>query len=159
MGTSDSDVRVSLAQPGDFLAVAQLDRLAWLDYPNGEVLADGEHTWRIWCELGLVVVAWAGAQAVGAALAFPCRDGRYCLHKLMVHREQQGRGIGKAVMRDLLDRLDAERRTAFLTVNPDNVKAVALYQSLGFTQCVRVEGYYRPDEHRLVLTRPSRANP
>lgn len=46
------------ALPNDFLAVSALDRKAWANLLHGnEVIPDGEHTWRMWCEHALMFVA------------------------------------------------------------------------------------------------------
>ena len=43
------------------------------------------------------------------------------------------------------------RSDVLLTVNPLNQAAVKLYENFGYRIRERVEGYYRPHEHRYVM--------
>ncbi|NLF30283.1 MAG: GNAT family N-acetyltransferase [Planctomycetes bacterium] len=148
-------IDIRAATPDDFLAIAELDRRAWLQNRRGEFIPDGEHVWRCWCQCAITLVATDGTGVVGAAVAFPCIDGRYMVHKIFVDRDRRGRGIGGRLLGSLLERLDQRRATAFLTVDPVNAAALALYERHGFCEREFVKGYYRPDEDRFVLTRPA----
>lgn len=138
------------AKPEDFLQIAALDRIAWLD--TGEpFIADGEHAWRVWCEYGTVLLADAtqGTEtAAGAALMFPTNQQEIFLHKIMVHPEWRGQGMGTALMNHALQLAD---RPVLLTVNPENAAAVKLYENFGFQRHRYIKGYYRPHEHRLLM--------
>ena len=50
-----------------------------------------------------------------------------------------------------VDRLGVD---VFLTCDPANLAALALYRRWGFSERRFVAGFYRPDEDRYVLTRP-----
>jgi ribosomal protein S18 acetylase RimI-like enzyme len=145
---------IGRAIPSDFADIAALDRVAWRTSHHGTYIPDGEHAWRIWCEHALTYVARDGGRVVGAILAFPCLDGRFCLHKVMVARDRRGRGIGSDLFRALLAELDGREAATFLTVSPANAAALALYEKWGFTGRKLVHGYYRPQEDRYVMTRP-----
>ena len=147
------------ACPRDFLAVAALDRVAWQSSPDSEFIPDGEHVWRIWCEHALTYVARAGTDGVllGVVVAFPCVDGPYCLHKVMVTEAARGQGVGSRLFAALFEALDQRQAACFLTVFPGNAAAIKLYRNWGFTEEVFVPGYYRETEDRLVLTRPARS--
>lgn len=149
--------RIDRAVPDDFLAVAALDRNAWRQNANATFIPDGEHVWRIWCEHALTFVARdAQGDVVGAVLAFPCVGERlYCLHKIMIRREERGLGIAPQLMAALLTGIDRLGARIFLTVDPANAKALRLYEQWGFTDRQFVPGYYRAAEDRLVLTRPA----
>ena len=54
----------------------------------------------------------------------------------------QGRGIGRALLRDLLRA--AGRRAVHLEVRTDNAPAIALYESEGFTRIGVRRRYYQP---------------
>jgi ribosomal-protein-alanine N-acetyltransferase len=54
----------------------------------------------------------------------------------------QGRGIGRRLLRDLLDA--AGSRTVHLEVRTDNAPAIALYESEGFTRIGLRRRYYQP---------------
>ncbi len=145
------DLRTATAS--DFLAIAELDRRAWRGNRRGEFIPDGEHVWRVWCQCALTLVATAGDAVVGAAVAFPCTDGRYAVHKIFVDPARRGRGIGGRLLAALVERLDERGVTSFLTVDPVNEAALALYERHGFTERGFIKGYYRPQEDRFVLTR------
>ncbi len=142
------------AVPGDFLAIAALDRIVWTG-AHGRYIPDGEHVWRVWCEYAHVWVADSPAlpegpwtPVAGAALTFPTTGGALFLHKLFVHPACAGLGIGTALLRAALDAADAP---VLLTVDPANARALALYRTLGFTTRADIAGYYRPQEDRLLL--------
>jgi len=137
----------------DFLQISELDRVSWKDNRNGEFIPDGEHVWRIWCEHAIVGVADLHGSIGGVVLAFPCRDGTYCLHKIFVDRQRRGVGLGIALMDHILRIADDNKLILFLTVDPGNAKALALYRSSGFAGERLRAGYYRSSEDRLVLTR------
>ena len=160
---------VEVAGADDFLAVAALDRMAW---DAGVSVADGEHTWRVWCEHATVLlVRWPknpdpdpdpdhdGADptpAVAAALVlFPTQapDGGLFLHKIMVAPEWRGRGMGTALMAAAVARAQTP---VMLTVAPGNQAAVGLYQRYGFAVERYIENYYGPHKHRyLMIYRPN----
>lgn len=137
----------------DFLAIAELDRQAWLQNQQSEFIPDGEHTWRIWTEHGLVFVARSGDKILGAILAFPCHNDEYCLHKVFIDATHRGQGLGSRLFAVLLAEFDTRRITSFLTVDPVNEAAIALYVKYGFSQRTFVKGFYRESEDRFVLRR------
>ena len=144
--------KIKLAQPGHFLDVAALDRIAWPEEPD-TYIPDGEHAWRLWCEYATVLIAVESQSdqrelVTGALLMFPTNTSEIFLHKIMVHPDYRGKGIGSALMQQALE--DAQD-VVLLTVNPENTSAVKLYESFGFNVRTRVEGYYRPHEHRLIM--------
>jgi ribosomal-protein-alanine N-acetyltransferase len=65
----------------------------------------------------------------------------------------QGQGIGRAMVRDVLD---AAARTGapavFLEVREDNTPAIGLYTSLGFTPVRVRRHYYGPGSHAVVMS-------
>ena len=148
-------IDIRTATPADFLAIAELDRRAWRGNRRGEFIPDGEHVWRCWCECAITLAAADGTTVVGAAVAFPCTDGRYVVHKIFVDAAHRGRGVGGRLLGELVERLDERRVAAFLTVDPGNTAALALYERHGFTEHTFIKGYYRPEEDRFVLTRPA----
>jgi len=147
-------MEIDRAAPSDFQDIAALDRVAWRDNRHGTYIPDGEHAWRIWCEHALTYVARDAGRVVGAILAFPCLDRRFCVHKAMVAADCRRRGIGSALFEILLVELDRRGAAAFLTVDPANAAGIALYEKWGFTGRTLVHGYYRPQEDRYVMTRP-----
>lgn len=150
------NTRIETARTTDYLKIAALDRMAWPVEPD-TFIPDGEHIWRVWSDFATLLVARAaeGHQATddtgdvrGALVMFPTSSGDLFLHKMMVHPDCRGQGIGTALMRAALDDAD---RPVLLTVNPDNAPAVQLYENMGYVVRERIEGFYRPHEHRLLM--------
>ena len=151
-------VRIRRSKPGDFLAVAELDRVAWRRNLHSTYIPDGEHVWRLWCETALTFVAVHRAETIGAILAFPTAKGGYWLHKVMVAEPWRGQGIASALFDALLKRIDKLGVALALTVDPANDAALRLYAKWGFTRRRFVRSFYRASEDRYVLTRPARRN-
>ena len=144
--------KIKLAQPGHFLEVAALDRIAWPEEQD-TYIPDGEHAWRLWCEYATVLISVESQPdqrelVTGSLLMFPTNTSETFLHKIMVHPDYRGKGIGSALMQQALE---VAQDVVLLTVNPENIPAVKLYESFGFKVRTRVEGYYRPHEHRLIM--------
>lgn len=143
------------ARNADFLNVAALDRIAWL-HTGEPFIADGEHVWRVWCQYARVLVARRPPErplsdthdVAGALVVFPTDAGECFLHKIMVHPELRGHGLGTALMRAAL--ADAAP-VVLLTVDPANTAAVQLYRNFGFEVREHVRGYYRPHEDRYLM--------
>ena len=148
--------KIEDAIAADYLGVAALDRLAWPEAPD-TFIPDGEHIWRVWADHACVIVARLNddlpplretGRIAGAVGMFPTHRGEQFLHKIMVHPDCRGTGIGSALMRETLARADAP---VLLTVDPDNAPAVQLYQNFGFEIRERINGYYRPHEDRNIM--------
>lgn len=61
-----------------------------------------------------------------------------------VDPQYQGRGIGYALLRTLLDEADRRGGPVFLEVRTDNDTALTLYERNGFAQVGLRKNYYRP---------------
>jgi len=70
---------------------------------------------------------------------------------LTIRPDFQGQGFGKAAMEKVLEELKAVL-TVDLVTHPDNTRAVALYESFGFTIGERIENYFDDGEPRIVMT-------
>ncbi len=152
--------RIEDAAPSDYLPVAALDRIAWPDDPQ-TFIPDGEHIWRVWQDHALLLVARTTdgkktaetVEIVGAVVMFPSKQNESVLHKIMVHPECRGQGIGTALMQAALEKA---RTPVLLTVNPNNDPAVQLYRNFGFEVRERIDGYYRPHEDRYIMVHPGK---
>jgi phosphinothricin acetyltransferase len=146
-------IRIRKAGARDFLEIAKLDRRAWRENRNSKYIPDGEHAWRLWAEHALVYCARDGKKIAGAILAFPCLAGEFCIHKVFVAPGLRGQKIGTRLFEKILQDLDRRGAGSFLTVDPRNESARALYGKWGFTGRRFVKGFYRENEDRLVLKR------
>ena len=150
-----TSVRIEPAQASDYLNVASLDRLAWPIVPD-VFIPDGEHIWRVWSDTATLLVARRvdgpplpeSHDIAGALVQFPTKNGELFLHKIMVHPDCRGTGIGTELMKAALAQADVP---VLLTVDPNNASAVKLYQSLGFTIREHIRGFYRPHEDRYLM--------
>lgn len=86
-------------------------------------------------EIGFDLVGY-GVMSTGA--------GEAHILNLCVRETMRGRGIGRTLLRQLLDlAAEAGVEEAFLEVRPSNLAAIRLYQSLGFVQVGVRKGYYQ----------------
>ena len=90
---------IETARPGDAVAIAALDAVAWSDGAHPERIPDGEHVWRVWIDGAWVFVARERGALVGAIVAFPVLGGELFVHKVMVAVEYRRRGIGTRLFR------------------------------------------------------------
>lgn len=89
------------------------------------------------------IVGYAGLAAVA---------GQGDVHTIGVSAGAQGRGVGAALLRDLLD--EAVRRrceVVFLEVRSDNERARGLYKRFGFADIGVRKGYYQPSGADAVV--------
>ncbi len=149
-------IRIQKARVKDFLSIAQLDRKAWRQNRSSKFIPDGEHAWRLWVEHALVYSAKEERKIMGAILAFPCLSGDFCIHKVFVEPTVRKMKIGTRLFKKLLQDLDRRGVHSFLTVDPLNENALALYTKWGFTERTFVKGFYRENEDRLVLKRKTK---
>lgn len=134
-------------------ALARFYRLALgrLTLPHGEVYTDDAHrgaalwtppgAWRLrWYEHLRDLPAWGGIigwtrmprilPATMALQAWHPHEPHYYLMAIGVDPAHQGHGLGKALMRPILERCDREGVAAYLEAS--SPKNVPLYRSVGF---------------------------
>jgi [ribosomal protein S18]-alanine N-acetyltransferase len=83
-----------------------------------------------------LLVGYGGISRLGRTPPF-----EYEVHTIGVDPAYQGRGIGRRLLDELLE--VAGDAVVHLEVRTDNVAAIALYQSVGFTQVGLRRRYYR----------------
>ncbi|MEU5691275.1 ribosomal protein S18-alanine N-acetyltransferase [Actinosynnema sp. NPDC020468] len=89
------------------------------------------------------VGAYEGDTLVGYA-GLGLTDFESSVHTIAVAKPQQGTGVGKALLRTLLARADADGLPVFLEVRTDNVPAITLYVAHGFEHLGLRRRYYQP---------------
>jgi [ribosomal protein S18]-alanine N-acetyltransferase len=150
-----TSLAVRTARPAD------LDRLAWLEsvsfhdawarellayeltFPNSLLLAAGEAPGENGAErlpLGYAAFRHGGGEAE--------------LLRLAVAPEARRRGLARALVEEGLERLRRQGIAhCFLEVRIDNLGAIRLYETLGWTRTGVRRRYYRDDSDALVYAR------
>ncbi len=150
------NVTIEPARSTDYLQIAALDRIAWPIIPD-VFIPDGEHIWRVWNDIATLLVARVANGSpplhdshdiAGALVQFPTKQGELFLHKIMVHPDCRGTGIGTRLMQAALAHANVP---VLLSVDPNNKPAVHLYEQLGFTVREHIRGFYRPHEDRFLM--------
>ncbi len=74
-------------------------------------------------------------ELVGFAMYAMDRDDKeYWIYRLMIDEKHQSKGYGRAAMEALIKRIstDKEHHIIYISFEPENERAKALYESLGF---------------------------
>ncbi|WNV91907.1 ribosomal protein S18-alanine N-acetyltransferase [Umezawaea sp. Da 62-37] len=132
--------------PGDdpWSATSFLSEMAVGNYYLGAYLADG------------ALIGYGGLAVVGRRPDFEAS-----VHTIAVDLAHQRSGIGKRLLRALLERADEVRAPVFLEVRTDNAPAIALYVAHGFENIGLRRRYYQPSgADAFTMARPAaRDNP
>jgi ribosomal protein S18 acetylase RimI-like enzyme len=102
-------------------------------------------------ENNVIYLIREGDEIVGSVMYQMKSPDHAYISGLTIRPDYQGQGIGKAAMEKVLEELK-EIPNVDLATHPDNARAIALYESLGFTQGVRIENYFGDGEPRIVMT-------
>jgi [ribosomal protein S18]-alanine N-acetyltransferase len=135
--TSSAELQIRPMRSADLADVVAVERAAyqfpWSEGIFRDCLRVG-YTCRV-VTLGRQVVGY-GVMSLGA--------GEAHVLNLCVAAAMRCRGVGKRLLRSLLDRaLEAGMNEAFLEVRPSNTAAIRLYLAFGFVQVGMRRGYYQ----------------
>ncbi len=86
-----------------------------------------------------VLVGYAGISVLGRLGGYECE-----IHTIALDPAHRGSGLGRALLRSLLDVADDKQAETFLEVRTDNDAAISLYESVGFERLGLRKGYYQP---------------
>ncbi len=147
-------VRLRTMTGDDVPAVMELERAlfpedAWSENMLREELGAQGRSYVV-AETGDALVGYAGLRSVP-----PEGD----VQTMAVARPVWGRGVGRALLAELLDRADRNGVThMFLEVRDDNPRAQDLYARFGFRQIGVRRGYYKGAD-AIVMRRVATAGP
>lgn len=94
----------------------------------------------------------------GLAMLGPRDDPEFEVHTIGVDPAYQGRGLGRALMDQLVHTADLMDGPMFLEVRTDNERAIAMYESFGFFTLAVRKNYYQPsgaDAYSMMRHRAS----
>ena len=80
-------------------------------------------------------------ELVGFAMyAMDRKDKEYWIYRLMIDEKHQSKGYGRVAMEALIKRIsaDKEHHILYISFEPENKRAKALYESLGFVPDGRI---------------------
>lgn len=102
---------------------------------------------------GWLFVARSDGEFVGSAEVLRSRDdGELYLEGLYVTPGMQGRGLGRQLLSEVMERLtDEGYRKLWATLDPANQAAARLYRGAGFTEHELRRDHYGPGRDRLML--------
>ena len=131
-------VTIREAKPGDYLALTRLSEdvvseNSWLTPEPGDTRFTCGY-WSSGSERGdLILVALVGDAVVGFLRLQHGGDGNAHTLAMLVDKAHRGRGIGKALVTEVVTRLERQPRSAIvLSVYAHNEAAIALYSKSGF---------------------------
>ncbi len=136
------EIEASAFLEEDRFSIRQIRRM--IDNPRATVLVaeqtrDGSPVILGWA-VALVRThrRWRSGRIYGVAVAHPAK----------------GRGIGRALVQTLIDRLgESDISRVYLEVRADNAPAMTLYESLGFEPIAVLADYYADDIHGVRMRR------
>ncbi|WP_028937587.1 ribosomal protein S18-alanine N-acetyltransferase [Pseudonocardia spinosispora] len=101
------------------------------------------------------LIGYGGLAVVGSASGSHPAEAE--IHTIGVAPDQQGHGVGRLLLAQLLARADELGAAVFLEVRTDNSAALGLYRSTGFEQLGIRRNYYRPSgADAFTMCRPAR---
>lgn len=167
-GQEATAVTVRHAGPADLDQVMEIERECFGDWRKGQRRAWSPTAWRADLDATrapgattgrIVLLGCQGSRAVAVAdfhhLAEVCD-----LDRIMVRRADRRTGVAGRLLEAGMEWArgrGAER--LMLEVHDDNVEALRLYRSHGFSTIGRRAGYYGPGQDALVMSAPLGASP
>ncbi|GAB3926267.1 GNAT family N-acetyltransferase [Kribbella albertanoniae] len=139
-------IAVRRAAPEDTDAVRRIGLITWpvayAGLASPEFITDGLAQW--WSReaversirSGITLVAEENGVLVGM-VGLGQEEGFWVMWKLYVLPDQQGRGVGKALLDAAVDALPTGTPELLLDVMVDNAKAIGFYEAYGFGEPLR----------------------
>jgi len=81
-------------------------------------------------------------------IIFSIAVGEAHVLNVCVDPAEQGQGIGRKMLDNMIEMIKGRAETVFLEVRPSNPKAITLYESMGFNEIGIRKGYYPAENGR-----------
>jgi ribosomal-protein-alanine N-acetyltransferase len=153
-------VRVAPLREADLPRCAELERILfpgddpWTLATFRSELRAGHHYFGAYAGDD-ALIGYAGLSVVGSP-----PDAETSVHTIGVDPEWQGRGVGTALLRALLNIADGLTAPVFLEVRTDNAAAIRLYEAYGFVRLGLRRRYYQPSNaDAYTMGRPANPKP
>jgi ribosomal-protein-alanine N-acetyltransferase len=132
-------VTIRTAAEADLDAIAGLEEAAFHDpWPREMLSYEMVHPHAV------LLVGSCGEEPPAAYASFRHAAGEAELLRVAVHPDGRRKGLARALLLEGLERLrKLDIQVCFLEVRVDNIPAITLYESLGFTCVGMRRGYYR----------------
>jgi len=155
--TSSAGVRVRGATRDDLAPALELEQVCFDSFR----LNKRQLSYLQRCPNAAFVVAEVDGKVVGSAIGLTRQHRRGTvsgrLYSLAVDPTLRGRGIGRNLLRHMLDALSARgARKVYLEVDASNQPAIALYERAGFESIGKLDDYYGPGHHGLHMMHEAR---
>lgn len=144
----DGEIRVRRLGLGDLPAVEAIERRSYATpwsrtMFSGEISRPGSRCYG----------AFVGRTLIGYLIVSRYTDAWHIMN-VAVDAPQRGRGIARMLLEILIEEVDDAGRGFTLEVRVSNVRAIGLYESLGFRPSGVRRGYYTDDrEDALIMWR------
>ena len=143
-----SDFSVREFKENDEISIAKLEKECFSEPWSEKAILDAKENNTVFfvAQENQNVIGYAGLQII--------LDEGY-ITNVAVTKEQRGKGVGKALMENLLKKAD-EKDLAFVTleVRESNLAAISLYEKLGFKKEGERKNFYaNPKENAHIMTK------
>ncbi len=141
-------IHLKKAEISDISALLEIEKSVAGTKIYSPMLTESE--WLEEFKKGVIYLIQKDGVAVGSISYEKKGEDNAHISGLAVDPKFQGQGIAKEALTQLLQELKDMKRIDLVT-HPDNVKALKLYESLGFKVESRKENYFGDGEPRVVL--------
>ncbi|MCC5879208.1 MAG: GNAT family N-acetyltransferase [Idiomarina sp.] len=154
------EFHIRQAEPGDLDALCQLEAATF----SYDQIGRRSFRYLLQSKSSLVLVCYQGAQSarstmppalLGYAIVLTRKNSRYWrLYSMATSAEARGRGLGKAMLQEIIHRAKQSAGGMRLEVKCDNAIGIGLYRQLGFEVTDLLPEYYsdNSDGYRMQVS-------
>ncbi|MFC1637447.1 ribosomal protein S18-alanine N-acetyltransferase [Candidatus Margulisiibacteriota bacterium] len=132
-------LRIEHLKEGDIAKVVEIERLCF-SAPKSEAIFRSDQSKYLVAKEGNGIVGYIGTERIA---------GETHIINMAVHPDSQGKGIGKELLKAVLNDPDV----VFLEVRASNVPAQKVYQHFGFKNVGLRENYYSDNNEDAYILR------